>query len=318
MRLSREGSRPAVMAADAAAAAAQAPGWSRPAVVAETPNEAQTLYEILGVDEDAESDALTKHYRQRALEEHPDKGGDADRFDELVKAFKVLSTQDTRAAYDAELAKSRERSRIVEGGPSRKTNVNVGVKSKVAQKQAEAPMPRQKTEPTPGSKRQGTLSANRSEPGNRRQCADEWKGIMSGGNFLKAITDDITDEVKTERLFQQYAKLPPGRLKKREWVKNVTGQQKVDLKILAKKKEAQERERMKVWLNHGPSGAPVRVQMNKDKRDGKAEAAAGAPAKPAEAGSPVQQPSPINAFAGRTSIFASAEESEQVAPVEAK
>ena len=34
-----------------------------------------------------------KAYRQRALAEHPDKGGDVDRFDALKKAYEVLSDQ---------------------------------------------------------------------------------------------------------------------------------------------------------------------------------------------------------------------------------
>eukprot|EP00913_Durusdinium_trenchii_P001758 g1629.t1 len=52
-----------------------------------------TLYEILGIDEDAPLDDVVKAYRQRALAEHPDKGGDVDRFDALKKAYEVLSDQ---------------------------------------------------------------------------------------------------------------------------------------------------------------------------------------------------------------------------------
>merc|ERR1712129_646777 len=81
-------------------------------------DEPLTHYDILGVDEQLTQDALVNAYRQRALELHPDKGGDADLFDDLVKAFKVLSVLKDRDAYDAELAKARQRSKLVEGGPA--------------------------------------------------------------------------------------------------------------------------------------------------------------------------------------------------------
>jgi len=201
-----------------------------------------TLYEILGVDELVSQDALTKAYRQRALEEHPDKGGDADHFDDLVKAFKTLSVQASREAYDEKLAKARERSKLVIG------HSPAGVVSK---KQAEAPM-REKTAPHAGSTRQGKMRTF--EPGKLGHCANEWKGMGSAHSFLKMITDDVTPQQQTERLFDQYAKLPPGKEKKREWTNSLRGPEKADLKALAKKKEAEKRAKMQVWLNHGPCG----------------------------------------------------------------
>lgn len=245
-------------------------------------DDAQTLYEILGVDEDVSSDALIKAYRQRALEEHPDKGGDAAHFDDLVKAFKVLSTEESRDAYDEDLAKSRERSRLVEGGRAYDAGVAATSGGKVSAKQVDAPM-RQKTAPTPGSQRQGKMRTT--EPGKLGHCANEWKGMLSATHYMKAITDDVTEAEKTERLFQQYAHLPPGKEMKREWLSGVRGQEKVDLKLLAKKKEAQARAKHAVWLNHGPSGSTVRKQLNKDaqkKRDVAAEAKAKAPVAAAE------------------------------------
>lgn len=218
----------------------------------------ETLYEILGVHELVSQDALTKAYRQTALELHPDKGGDAAHFDSLVKAFKILSVQESRDAYDQELAKVRQRNKLVEGGPAQASASGAGGASK---KQAEAPM-RQKTEPTAGSKRQGKLRT--AEPGKLGHCANEWKGIMSGGNFLKAILDDVTEEEKTERLFQRYAVLPPGKEKKREWTNSLSGKEKADLKALAKQKEQAARAKMNTWIQHGPCGdGKARREMKK-------------------------------------------------------
>ena len=81
----------------------------------------QSHYEVLGLDEDASQDDIVRAYRQRALEEHPDKGGDKDRFDELSKAYAVLFDQKKREAYDEQLAKEREREELVEGGRSFRT-----------------------------------------------------------------------------------------------------------------------------------------------------------------------------------------------------
>uniref|UniRef100_A0A7S2M3J1 J domain-containing protein n=1 Tax=Zooxanthella nutricula TaxID=1333877 RepID=A0A7S2M3J1_9DINO len=200
----------------------------------------RTLYDVLGVQEDAQAEDLTKAYRHKALEQHPDKGGDKDAFDELAKAFKTLDCAESRDAYDAELARARERDALVEGGPS----AGAGAFS---EKQAQAPMPRAKTEPTAGSKRQGKLRA--SQPGNAGMCAQEWKGMSSGAHILKMLCDEATEEQKTEALFTKYAALPRGKDKKRQWLSSVRGQQKQDLKALAKKKEAEQMEKWSKWLN---------------------------------------------------------------------
>lgn len=202
-----------------------------------------TLYELLGVSEDAQSDELTKAYRQKALEQHPDKGGDKDSFDELAKAFKTLDCKETREAYDADLERSRERAALVEGGPA-----SAAAAAGPSQKQAQAPM-RPKTEPTPGSKRQGKLRT--AQPGTGNRCAPEWKGLGSGAAMLQMLCDreEVTEEQKTQALFDKYSALPRGKEKKREWVGGLRGKEKQDLKALAKKKEAEEMEKWKKWLN---------------------------------------------------------------------
>lgn len=60
-----------------------------------------TLYEILGVAPDADTAAIKKAYRSLAQQNHPDKGGDVERFKAIQKAYDVLSDEERRATYDA-------------------------------------------------------------------------------------------------------------------------------------------------------------------------------------------------------------------------
>jgi DnaJ family protein A protein 2 len=45
---------------------------------------------VLGVAEHASSADLRRAFRRRSLASHPDRGGDADAFDEIVRAFSTL------------------------------------------------------------------------------------------------------------------------------------------------------------------------------------------------------------------------------------
>eukprot|EP00435_Cladocopium_sp_Y103_P070217 s1005_g34.t2 len=218
----------------------------------------ETLYEILDVDEDASLDDIIRAYRQRALEEHPDKGGDKDRFDELNKAYNVLSDQQKRQRYDEKLVKEREREELVEGG-------RAGGYSK---QQLQAPL-RVKTAPTPGSKRQAQMRT--AQPGKPGYCAAEWKGLGSGKGLLKMLTDDVTAEEKTQKLLDQYTALPRCKEKRQEWASGLRGKEKFDLKAAAKKKEQQERAKWSAWLSNGVTAA---------KAEGKAKAKGKAKPKP--------------------------------------
>ena len=62
-----------------------------------------SLYAVLGVDESCSADELKKAYKTLALKHHPDKStedGAAERFQEISKAYGVLSDPDRRRMYD--------------------------------------------------------------------------------------------------------------------------------------------------------------------------------------------------------------------------
>lgn len=57
-------------------------------------------YELLGVPATATAAAIKAAYRQRVQGAHPDRGGDAEAFIALVRAFGLLSDPDARRLYD--------------------------------------------------------------------------------------------------------------------------------------------------------------------------------------------------------------------------
>ncbi|KAJ3681844.1 hypothetical protein LUZ60_014417 [Juncus effusus] len=57
-------------------------------------------YEVLGVPKTASQDELKKAYKKAAIKNHPDKGGDPEKFKELAHAYEILSDPEKREVYD--------------------------------------------------------------------------------------------------------------------------------------------------------------------------------------------------------------------------
>ena len=57
-------------------------------------------YDVLGVQEQATQEEIKKAYRKLAVEHHPDKGGDENRFKEIANAYGVLGDENKRKQYD--------------------------------------------------------------------------------------------------------------------------------------------------------------------------------------------------------------------------
>ena len=58
------------------------------------------LYDILGVQKNASQDDIKKAYKKLAIQNHPDKGGDEKKFQEISNAYDVLGDQKKRQDYD--------------------------------------------------------------------------------------------------------------------------------------------------------------------------------------------------------------------------
>lgn len=57
-------------------------------------------YEILGVSKTSTADEIKKAYRKLAMQHHPDKGGDQEKFKDISEAYAVLSDEHKRKMYD--------------------------------------------------------------------------------------------------------------------------------------------------------------------------------------------------------------------------
>jgi len=57
-------------------------------------------YEVLGVGKSASADEIKKAFRRKAVEHHPDRGGDEAQFKEINEAYEVLKDDSKRKRYD--------------------------------------------------------------------------------------------------------------------------------------------------------------------------------------------------------------------------
>lgn len=60
----------------------------------------ENYYDILGVNETATPDEIKKTYRKLAMEHHPDKGGDEEKFKKISEAYDILGDDTKRQQYD--------------------------------------------------------------------------------------------------------------------------------------------------------------------------------------------------------------------------
>jgi curved DNA-binding protein CbpA len=65
-------------------------------------------YSILGAEEDATPGEIERLYKRRAVERHPDRGGDEEEMKTLNEAYGVLKDAAVRNAYDAERVRPNE------------------------------------------------------------------------------------------------------------------------------------------------------------------------------------------------------------------
>lgn len=60
----------------------------------------KSLYDILGVDPLATKDEIKKAYKKKIRTKHPDVGGDAEEFKQIVKAYMILYDDEARYKYN--------------------------------------------------------------------------------------------------------------------------------------------------------------------------------------------------------------------------
>lgn len=80
------------------------------------------LYAVLGVQKNADDSEIRKQYRKLCLTHHPDKGGQAEEFQQIQKAYEVLSDSNKRHFYDQTGSTDENINNPMQGG----VNVDIG------------------------------------------------------------------------------------------------------------------------------------------------------------------------------------------------
>lgn len=65
-----------------------------------SPPDTMEYYNLLGVSRDAEDQEIKKAFRKKAMKEHPDRGGDAEKFKKISEAYEVLIDSEKRELYN--------------------------------------------------------------------------------------------------------------------------------------------------------------------------------------------------------------------------
>lgn len=66
------------------------------------PARTKDYYEILGAKEDATRSEIERLYKRKAVQHHPDRGGDEEEMKTLNEAYGILKEEGSRRTYDAE------------------------------------------------------------------------------------------------------------------------------------------------------------------------------------------------------------------------
>lgn len=75
------------------------------------PDGTKDYYSILGAANDATQSEIERHYRRKAVQHHPDRGGSEEDMKSVNEAYGVLKDQASRRTYDNERRKPLEKSR---------------------------------------------------------------------------------------------------------------------------------------------------------------------------------------------------------------
>ena len=95
------------------------------------PPDTKKLYETLGVSKDDDEATIKKAYRKLAVKKHPDKGGDPAEFQEIQRAYDVLSDEKKRKIYDRSGLEGLEDSEQRGGGRGERVKKGKNTEAKI-------------------------------------------------------------------------------------------------------------------------------------------------------------------------------------------
>lgn len=67
---------------------------------ASSPPDTMEYYNLLGISREADDKEIKKAFRKKAMKEHPDRGGDAEKFKKISEAYEVLIDSEKRELYN--------------------------------------------------------------------------------------------------------------------------------------------------------------------------------------------------------------------------